>query len=162
MRNLVIVTLGLTLAACGGSDSGTIETEDGTVEYETERSGGNSEMRITDNEGNEVVVNSGEGVAASLPDGFTVYPGAEVVSSTVMNGTEGQGSMTMMTSSDTPEQMVAHVRREAEAAGFSIEMEMTSNETMMIGGEGPDGTAFSFNVSRSGDESSGMLIVGRE
>ncbi|QZH75199.1 MAG: hypothetical protein JY451_00760 [Erythrobacter sp.] len=151
----------LLLAGCGGSDSGTIETEDGTVEYDADQSGDEAQIRFTDKDGNETVINSGTDVAASLPDGFTVYPGAQVASSSVMSGADGQGSMTVMTSSDSPEEMVAHYRQQAEAAGFVIEMEMTTNDTMMIGGEGPDGQAFSFNASRSGEESSGMLMVGR-
>jgi hypothetical protein len=162
MRKFSLGIAALLLAGCGSSDSGTVETEDGTVEYDVERGGGEAQMRFTDDEGNETTINAGADVAASLPDGFTVYPGAQVASSTVMSGNEGQGSMTVMTSSASPQDMIAHYRRQAEAAGFAIEMEMTTNDTMMIGGEGPGGQSFSFNASPSGGETTGMLMIGRE
>jgi hypothetical protein len=156
------VAVAVLLAGCGSSDSGTIETEDGTVEYDTEHSGAEAQIRFTDKEGNETVINSGAEAAAILPDGFTVYPGAQVASSTAVSRPGGAGTMTVMMSSDTPQQMAAHFRRQAEAAGFAIEMEMTSNDTVTIGGESTDGRAFTFNASQSGAQTTGMLMVGME
>lgn len=156
------IATALLLAGCGDSDSGTIETEDGTVEYDAGQSGGEAQIRFTDKDGNETVINSGTDVAANLPDGFTVYPGAQVVSGTVVNEAEGRGSMTVMTSSDTPQQMAAHFRRQAEAAGFAIELEMTGSDTVTIGGEAADGRAFTFNGGRSGEVTTGMLMVRAE
>lgn len=160
MRKLAILSGALVLAACGSSESGTIETEDGTVEYEADTDGDGVEMSFTDDDGNETTLVSGSDVEVDLPDGFSIYPGAEVVQSTVIDGAEGQGSMIMMTSSDAPQDMVDHFRSQAEAAGIDIQMEMTSGDTRIIGGEGPDDRFFSFTVSSDGGENTGMLTIG--
>lgn len=160
MRNLVIGAAALLLAACGGSDSGSSESEDGRAEYDVDRDGGDAEIRFTDNEGNETVIKSGSDVEAALPDGFTLYPGAEVVSNTTISGSEGNGVMVSISSSDPVEKLAAHYKSQAEAAGIDIQMEIKSGDTQMLGGEGDDGRFFSFNVSSEGDGSSGMLIVG--
>jgi hypothetical protein len=162
MRKIGTGLAALLLAGCGSSESGTIETEEGTVEYDAEQRGDGAEMRFTDEQGNETVITSGADVATRLPDGFTVYPGSQLGLSTAMSGNEGQGNMLVMTSSDTPQQMVAHYRREAEAAGFTVDMEMTSGDTMVIGGERSDGMGFSFNASTSPEGTNGMLMVGAE
>ena len=160
MRKLAIVSGAMLLAACGSSESGTIETDDGTVEYEADTSGDGVEMSFTDDEGNETTLTSGSNVEVDLPDGFSIYPGAEIVQNTVVDGADGQGSMIIMTSSDTPQEMVNHFRSQAEAAGIDIQMEMTSGDTRIIGGEGPDDRFFSFTASGEGDETTGMLTIG--
>ncbi len=160
MRKLVISLAALALAACGGSESASSETEDGTGEYTVDNDGDGVEMRFTDDEGNETTLNSGSNVEVNLPDGFTIYPGAEIVQSTAIDSADGQGSLVMMTSSASPQQMIDHYRSQAEAAGVDIQMEMTSGDTRVIGGEGPEDRFFSFTASASGDESTGMLTVG--
>lgn len=160
MRKFVICAAVLALAACGG-DSGTVETEDGTVAYDTD--GGGTEMRLTDDEGNETIINSGSNVDVDLPAGFTVYPGAEVASNTVMNGAQGQGNLVIMTSSASTEDMVTFYKQQAETAGIDIQLEMNTADSRMIGGEGPNGLFVSFNASESENgETTGMLTVGRD
>lgn len=162
MRGFLILTGAIALTACGGPDeSGTFETEDGTAEYQVDTDSGEAEMRFTDNEGNETVMTSGADVAADLPDGFTIYPGAEVVSNTVISGDQGDGSLVIMTSSDSIDDMISHYRGQAEAAGIDIAMELATDSNSMIGGEGPDGAMFSFNAGASDGETTGMLTVGR-
>ena len=161
MRRLLIIGGALVLASCGGSDTTTIETEDGTAEYEVDGDGG-AEIRYTDDEGNEAVITSGSDVDAELPAGFTIYPGAEVVSNTVITGNDGEGSLVIMTSNASVEDMVTHYRGQAESAGIEIGMEMTAGESRIIGGEGPNGEMFSFNASNSDGQTTGMLTIGRD
>lgn len=161
MRRLLAIGGALALAACGG-DTTTIETEDGSAEYDTSGSDGDAEIRFTDKDGNETVMSSGSDAAVDLPDGFTLYPGASVASNTVISGGAGEGMMVGFTSSAAAEELATHYRREAEAAGFEIQIEMNSGETVMIGGEGPEGGFFSLNSSPDGDGSSAMLIVGKQ
>lgn len=162
MRKFLAIPCTLALAACGGSDTTTIETEDGRAEYSVDGAEGDAEIRFTDNDGNETVVTAGTDADAQFPDGFTVYPGATVASNTVISGGEGEGMMIGITSSASPEELAAHYRAEAEAAGFEIQMEMNSGETVVIGGEGPSNGFFSFNASPEGGGTSAMLMVGRE
>lgn len=162
MRTLFIIGGTLALTACGGSDTNTIETEDGTAEYSVDGAEGDAEIRFTDNEGNETVMTAGSDADAQFPDGFSIYPGASVASNTVISGSEGEGNMIAITSSASPEELAAHYRAEAEAAGFEIQMEMNSGDTVVIGGEGPSNSFFSFNASPEGGGTSAVLMVGRE
>jgi len=162
MRRLLAITATLALAACGGSDTTTIETEDGTAEYSVDDDNGDTEIRFTDGEGNDTVIATGSDTDAQLPDGFSLYPGATIATNTVMSGEQGEGSMIGFTSSASPDDLAAHYRQEAEAAGFDIQMEMKTGDTVMIGGEGPNDGFFSLNASADGDGSSAMLIVGQQ
>ena len=89
------------------------------------------------------------------------YPDAQVVSTTTMNQADGQGALLIMQSDSSPEQMVTFYRRQAEAAGIEIGMEMNSNGNLMIAGESEDGATFSFNASSSGEGTTGQLVVGQ-
>ncbi len=162
MRVIFAMTAAGMLAACGGPADGTYETEDGTVEVDGGMSGENPEVRFTSKDGEETVVHTGGNVVVDLPDGFAIYPGAQVVSNTSMTSAEGAGAMVVMTSDADPEAMVAHYRKQAEAAGVNIEMEMNSNGTLMIAGELPEGGAFSFTAMPAEDGSQGTLLIGTE
>ncbi|WP_340586855.1 hypothetical protein [Erythrobacter alti] len=161
MRLLMALVGALALAACGDSDTTTIETEDGTAEYRTDNDSGEAEMRFTDDDGNETFVTSRSDLEADLPEGFSIYPGAEVVTNTVVSGNDGQGSLIIMTSSASVEEMTAFYRRQAVAAGIEFGMEMTSGANRIISGEGPDGETFSFNASTSEGRTTAMLTMSR-
>ncbi len=167
MRKVSVIsaaTGALLLAACGSSDEGTIVTEDGeTVEYDVDGDGGDAQITMRGEDGEEVVINSGSGASgADLPDGYSLYPGASVVSTATINQADGQGTMVMMQSDASPEDMVSFYRNQAEGAGITIQMEMTTNGNAMIAGEGEGGTSFSFNATPSDDGTLGQLMVGRE
>lgn len=164
MRSTVILSAAaLALASCGSSDEGTIETADGeSVDYEVDRDGEDVEIRMSGDDGEEVVINTGSDSNVDLPGDYTVYPGAEVLSSATMNQSDGQGSLVIMQSDASPEDMVTFYRRQAEDAGVEIQMEMTSNGTRMIGGETGAGGTFSFNASPGADgTTTGQLLVGQ-
>lgn len=162
MRKITVLSaVALSLTACGSADEGTIVTEDGeTVDYEVDGDGSDAEIRITGDDGEEMVINSGSGAAVDLPDGYSLYPGATVVSTTTMSQADGQGSLLIMQSDASPGEMVTFYRTQAENAGVDIAMEMNSNGTMMIAGESEDGGTFSFNATPSEDGTTGQLVVG--
>lgn len=166
MRKLAICAATVLLAACGSSDDDsdfTVETEDGTAEYDVDRDGDGAEIRFTDGDGNETVINTGgSGGEVNLPAGFTLYPGADVIMNNTMSGSTGEGVQLMMRSSDSADDLLAHYRGEAEAAGIEIGMEMNTADSKVIIGEGPDGLSFSFNTSEADGETTGMLTVGRQ
>ena len=162
MRHYLTALAALTLMSCGGPDEGEVTTADGKAEYTVDADGRDSEIRFTDTDGNETVINSGTAVEAELPDGFTVYPGARIVSNTTMSGAQGAGSLVSIASDDPLDEVVAFYRQQAEAAGVEIEMEMKNGEAVMIGGESPDGLFFSFNASPEGGGTSGVLMAGRQ
>lgn len=150
------------LAACGSETSGTFTAEDGTTgEYSMESDGDSMTATITTEEGT-AVARSGAGTKADLPVGFTLYPGATVISNTKVSSDGQSGSMTMIESADSPEKIAAFYRKQAEAAGFEIKTEATVNESLMIAGEGPDKTSFMVNANLSGDKTVAQLLIGKE
>ncbi|MEM9501732.1 MAG: hypothetical protein AAF941_07790 [Pseudomonadota bacterium] len=165
MRAILLLTicpLTLALAGCGSEQSGEFTTEDGeTGEYTIDSETGETSATITTPDG-EAVLRSGANVPVDLPGGFTVYPGAKVVTNTEVTHDGGKGSMLMLETDASPDEVVAHYRKQAEAADVEIQLEMSMNGGQMIGGEGPDGTTFTLNAS-AGDEgkTEAQLILGQ-
>ncbi len=55
--------------------------------------------------------------------------------------------MVSLASEDSPADLVAFYRRQAEAAGVAIELDLQTDALTMIAGEAPDGTHFAFQAS---------------
>ncbi len=156
----------LALAACGSEQSGTITNEDGeTVNYSVDGEG-SDEMttRITGPDGEEVVARTGADVAVKLPDGFSMYPDAKVVSNTtVSNANQGSGSMVVFESDDSPKDISDFYRKQAEKAGVTIQIDANMNGNQMIAGENEaDGVSFMVNAVRDeGDTvTSTQMMIG--
>lgn len=160
---IVIVSTAL-LGACGSEKSGSITGPDGeTAEYRIDQTSGETSMTITTDEG-ETTMRSGQGVPVELPDGFSLYPGSAVVSSTVVNQPDGLATMVMFEAPAKGAEIIAHFKRQAEKGGFAIELEATMNETVMLSGKrAGDGTSFMVNTSAAEDgKTGGQLVVGKE
>ena len=71
------------------------------------------------------------------------------------------GEAVTMAAGASPEDMIAHYRRQAEAAGVDLELDMTTDTMRMIGGKAPDGSAFSFTATAGADGTTGQLMVGQ-
>ncbi|MDY7097546.1 MAG: hypothetical protein SXU28_05355 [Pseudomonadota bacterium] len=157
-----VLGTGLMLSACSSETSGTFEGEDGeTGEYSIDEGTGEASATI-ETEAGTATMRSGSTVPVDLPAGFTLYPGAEVVTNTVVSQGEGQGALLTMTSSDSPEEVAAFYKQQAEKAGVEIQMELSVNDGKMIGGASPDGLTFSINASPSPEGTSAQLAVGTD
>lgn len=152
----------LLLVACGSETSGEFTTEDGqNAEYTIDQDSGETSMTIKGEDG-EATLRSGASVPVSLPDGFTLFPGSKVLTNTVVNQPDGQGTMVSFEAKARADTVVSHYREAAKAAGFDIQLEMTTNGTVMMGGERKaDGSSFSVTAT-TGDDSvtTGQIIVG--
>jgi len=160
----LITPIALALVACGSETSGTIEGEDGeTGEYAIDRATGEASATIETAEGT-TTVRSGSNVPVDLPGGFSVYPGADVVSNTVVKQGEGSGTLVTLSSDDSPAEVAAFYKDQAEKAGVAIQMEINSNGAQIIGGESDDGLTFSIMASAGseGDGTTAQLTVGKE
>lgn len=149
------------LAACGSETSGEFTTEDGeNAEYTIDKDTGETSMTVKGPEGT-ATLRSGAEVPVSLPDGFTLYPGAKVLTNTVVKQADGQGTMVMFETNATADKVISHFREQAKAAGFEIQLEMNTNGTMMVGGERKDGSTLSVTASPGGGgTTTGQLIIG--
>lgn len=162
MRPILPIAAMIALAACSSEKSGTFETEGGEKgEYTVNSDDGGMNATITTKDGT-ATMQSGENVKASLPDGFTVYPGATVVTATNVDAGGTKGSLVMMETGDSPEKVAAFYRKQAEAAGIKIEMEMTVNGGKMIGGKGEGGRMFSLNTTTNDGKTGIQLTAGTE
>jgi hypothetical protein len=165
MRTLALATLGsaaLALAACGSETSGEFTTEDGgNAEYTIDKDTGETAMTIKGEDGT-ATLRSGANVPVSLPDGFSLYPGAKVITNTVVNQPDGQGTMVMFETGDAANKVIAHFRKEAEKAGFDIQIDANMNGSLMIGGERKnDGSTLSVTANtHEGGATTGQLIIG--
>lgn len=163
MRNTAFILAGgaaLTLAACGSETSGEFTTEDGqNAEYTIDKDSGETTMTITGKDG-DATMRSGAKVPVSLPDGFTLFPGSTVVTNTVVNQPDGQGTMITFEADAPAGTVLSHYRDAAKAAGFDIQIEMNTNGTLMVGGERKgDGSSFSVTAT-DGSPTSGQIIIG--
>ena len=162
MRATITLASAILLAACGSDTSGTFETGDGEEgSYTVNQDGGEVTAEITSDEGT-TTIRSGESVEVDLPDGYSMYPGARIVSATTMSGVSNNGSMVFFESDAAPEDVVTHFRKQAEADGVKIQMEMKTGDTQILSGEGDDGRIFSITVNDEGGTSSGSLMVGTD
>ncbi|GGA01246.1 hypothetical protein GCM10010923_07400 [Blastomonas marina] len=148
------------LAACSdaGEDGTKVTTPEGEVTIDDTENG---DVRITSKDGKSVSIDQRKGNDAQWPKGFAPYPGATVTSDIAMGGDSGSGKIIAFTSDDTPQQVADFYRRQAEAAGFEIEMELSVNDGRMVAGEKSDGTGFAINASADEEGTSASLTVGR-
>ena len=121
---------------------------------------GEISARIHREDGTVATMRSGEKVPVRLPAGFTLYPGAEVISNTHVRHGGGNGVLLTMRSGDDPQELAAFYHRQADAAGVAIEMQMKAGRTAMFAGKGPCDLAVSFNVSDETGETVAQLMVG--
>ncbi|MEL7190003.1 MAG: hypothetical protein AAGK17_10665 [Pseudomonadota bacterium] len=150
----------LTLAACSSDNSGVIVDEDGNeVNYSIDEDTGETAVTVETQEGT-ATMRSGDDVPVDLPAGFTIYPGAEVVSNTVVSHGEGQGTVVYMETDALPEDLAEFYKTQAKDAGVEIQMDMTAENTKMLAGETEEGMVFSLNATRQGDTTSAQIMVG--
>lgn len=156
------------MAACGSETSGEFTTEDGeSAEYTIDEKSGETRMTLAGPEG-PATLRSGAEVPLNLPKGFSLYPGAKVVTNTLVKKPDGTGVMVMFQTPDSPDKVIAHYRREAEAAGIAISVAMTTERSVMIGGEDAGGhLTFSANANAGAKDAAGedeptsvQLIIG--
>lgn len=153
----------LLLAACGGQEeSGEFTTSDGEAgEYTIDRDTGEARMSVETEEGT-ATLRSGKDVPVELPDGFSLFPGSRVTSNSVINQGERTGSMVLFETDAAPEEVIAHFRKQAEAAGVDIQMDAKMGESLMVAGENEaENLAFQASVTGNEGTSTGQLFIGR-
>lgn len=136
----------LALAACGSENAEETASEasdDG--EYLIDEDSGETSMTIDTPEG-EASMRAGSNVTPNLPQGWTIYPGAEVENVINVDQADGSGSIVRMMADAGVDDILGHYRNQAEATGYSIELNLTTATSSVIGGDKPDGSTFSVSV----------------
>ncbi len=165
MRRLALVLVSgaaLTLAGCGSEPSSEFTTPDGeNAEFTIDDDTGETSMTVKGPDGT-ATLRSGADVPISMPAGFSLFPGSKVVANTVVSQPDGQGTMVTFEAAAAADAVIAHYRDQAKAAGFDIQLEMTTNGTMMVAGERKsDGSSLSVTATAGeGDATTGQIIIG--
>lgn len=160
MRLLVLASA-LTLAACGSGQEGTITDDEGSQVGSYATANGETTARIKGEDGSVTSMRSGSQVPVSLPDGFSVAEDLTVLNNTNVERGDGRYVMLTMQGPQPVSDVVAHYRKEAEAAGVDINVDVTTGDSTTIAGEGKDGLAFSLMASRSGEVTAVQLTLSR-
>jgi len=141
MKKLVVLAGAVALAAC---NSGTTVTTDDGKEVTIEGNGSDG-LSIQSKDG-EFNVQSGPNAKVALPAGFSVYPGAEIISSVNMDSNGKQVSTLTMNTSAGLAQVVDFYKKQAIAAGVDVSTEIKAGDAVMLGGESKAGMIFGLNA----------------
>jgi hypothetical protein len=147
------------LAACNSPESGTDTQTD--TQTGTGADGEASNITITGENG-ETITATSNAASAQLPLGFTLYPGAAVVSNSTIATNDGKGSVLYFTTPASAADVAAFYRRQAEAAGIAIGLEQAAGETRTIAGEGPAGQTFMLTATPGEDGTGVQLMIGEQ
>lgn len=166
---LTATAAALMLAACGSksetevasgtyTDPATGKSADYKVTSDVNGENGNISIKTEDGE-----VNFGGSAAnAKLPAGFTLYPGAKVTGGMTASGKDGDSGLASFEVKGQAADVIAHYRKQAEAAGLKVSSEIKAGDTMMFGAEKPDGGKGGVQVTatQAGDMVNGTLSYG--
>ena len=141
-----ITAMALLLAACGDSSKPAEESK-----FVVDEESGAIDAAITTDEGT-ATVKSGANAPEELPLGFTLFPGAEVVSNTSFEQKDKTITIISLASDAGPDKLVEHYRKQAEDAGIAIKLEMSVNDGQMIGGDDGKGNTFSLDTKKAGSD----------
>ena len=162
MKPLVaIAPLAFALAACSPDASGTFDDgKGGEGNYTIDQSGGETTATVTTRDGT-ATMKSGKDLKITLPEGFSVFPGAEVENNTSFSSPDGTGALVNMTSDASPQEMVDFYRKQAKAAGAEITLDVTKGKQMMLVGKGKDDLGFTFNAGPGDGKTTAQLMIGQ-
>lgn len=121
--------------------------EEGAVgEYTIDRESGTARMVIETPNG-DVSMRSGTDLEITLPDGFTIMEGADILEATIIDQPRATGALVRFESDKSPAEIAQYYRAEAEAAGIDIQFQSAINGAALFGGQSPAGTTFSMSAS---------------
>ena len=129
MNKLAILCCALAVAACGSA----------------KKSGDEATITLNDGKGGQSTITTGKSADVALPAGFTLYPGAEVLSNIAMKDGDGAVTILSMGTRDSIDKVVAFYKGQAARAGVQIGMDLSTPDSAMIGGN-KDGLDFSLTA----------------
>lgn len=166
---LAATAAALLLTACGAkseqevasgtyTDPATGKTADYKVTQSAEGEDGNVTIKTADGE-----LNFGGGAAnAKLPAGFTLYPGAKITGGMAAKSKDGESGMTSFEVQGQAADVIAHFKKQAEAAGLKVTSEVKAGEMMMLSAEKGDGGKHDVQVTatQEGGKVTGAMTYG--
>jgi len=147
MRGVLVPFMVLHLVACSDGEPRRASREDAPAPLTS----GEERARIDHPGQPSATMRSGPNVPVHLPQGFTVYPGAKVISNTVVDRGGKRQALLVFETVDPVERVIAFYRARAAAAGATITLDLGSEERASLGGSLANGGDFAIAArQRSG------------
>lgn len=137
--HLSLALAGLSLAACSDSVSTPTPREAPSGSYGSHPASGEIRGRITPRGEAAVTLRSGPQVPIRLPPGFTLYPGATVISNTVVERAGKRQALLVFETPDPLTEVTLFFRAQAEASGVALTLDLGGRDRASIGGTLADG-----------------------
>lgn len=158
--------IGLLVAGCGSKS----ETEVASGTYTDPETGKTADYKISsskDGTSDKVTIKTEEGevqfgTGGALPAGLSPYPGTKMTGGFTGSSEGKQGGLASFEVKAKATDVIAHYRRQIEAAGLKVKSEMTAEDTIMIGAEKPDDekTTIQVTATQNGDMVEGAITYG--
>lgn len=154
MRWGIAGVAGLLLAGCEAGEGG----EPPRAEHSIDPLTGETRMTIPQGRRTATLL-AGPGVPVALPDGLTLFPGTRVRNNARFARGDGEGSLVTFAADAPAGEIVAHYRREAEAAGFAVTLEHgAAGSVLLIAERSRDGARLAVSAT-GGTPTTGQLAL---
>lgn len=117
------------LAACSSAPVADPQAE--PAEHRFDEASGEESMVIATARG-KATMRSGTAVPVHLPRGLSPYPGAVTTGSTRVTHPDGVSTLATFAAAASGAEIIAHFRREAQGAGFAVEIDTAFGESAMF------------------------------
>lgn len=146
------------LAGCDASEDAAAQGSDGAPGYVIDPVTGEERMVIEGKDG-AVALRAGPQVPASLPPGFSLFPGAAVLHTAQVTRPDGEAVLATFTADAPAAAVMEHTSKEALAAGFAITAALETGEVSTITAtRAADGARLSLTVT-AGTPARGQLTI---
>lgn len=157
---LCLIVLPLLLGAC--EDRAAEPSPSATPHFVRDPITGETRARIATGEVEAARLRSGASVPVALPTGFTVYPGARVVRTTVVERGVASRTLVEFETPDPIAKVLLFHRRQAQAAGAVLTLDLEGTDAASIGGQTASGGSFALTARRDAAGTSVQLSVDGE
>jgi len=103
-----------------------------------------------------VAMRTGPQVPIALPSGFTLCPGGKIEASTMVERKARRHVLIEFTCPDPPRETIALFRRQVDAAGVKLALDLSGSESASLGGTLANGQTISISARR---ETRGSEVV---
>ena len=160
---LSLLPFALAVTACQKAEEGEgdrVEAAEPMGRYDIDPESGEVSATHTDAGGVTTTLRAGDRVDPRYPEPFTVYPGAEVTNTTLVDRGEGTAVTIEFSTVDEREDVVRFYRDQARQAGIEPHIEVAAGPTTTLGGTSEDGEMrFALQVTQMSPLTEGQLSV---
>lgn len=147
MRAIVVLFLSVLIGCSRQDATGRLAAADTTDQPEL--TSGERRASIALKGEAAATLRSGPQVPISLPSGFSVYPGATVISNTVVHRSGARQVLVVFEARAPVDAVMRHYRTQARGAGATLTLDLGGDERASIGGRLASGETLAISARRS-------------